>query len=148
MTDYLSQCRGQHSRRVGPHHLERICLVDPATACSARYEWGLGQKLYKQSLYCGLVKNPSTIRERLYSGPGFWDEAKEMVLLEKAKELLEKHGPENHVLELSQPHVMGGITYTLSGFSALDKKYIGYRGYMTYKRVCKKIKEIKNKKNE
>ncbi len=60
-----------------------------------------------------------------------------------AKELIEKHGIEDYVLELSQLSCMGGTGYVVTHTDELDKKYVGYRGFMTYDQVCEKLDGMK-----
>ncbi len=65
-------------------------------------------------------------------------------ILEEAKKLIEANGIEDYVLELSQPCVLGGATYIVTSKKELDKNYVGYRGFMIYDRVCKRLEDSKS----
>lgn len=82
-------------------------------------------------------------RCQLYLGPGPGREGK-IRIFHRAKRLIKAKGLADHVLELSQPTPVGGITYTVSPTAELDKKYIGYRGFLTYEDVCKRLKRMQN----
>ncbi len=80
-------------------------------------------------------------RMRLYTGPS---PSRETIIriYRKAKRLIKTRA--GHVLELSQPTPLGGITYTVSPTGELDKKYIGYKGFFTFEEVCKKLERLQN----
>lgn len=61
-----------------------------------------------------------------------------------AKELIEKHGIEKYVLELFQLSCMGGTGYVVTHTDELDKKYIGYRGFLAYDKICARLEELLN----
>jgi hypothetical protein len=65
-----------------------------------------------------------------------------------AKELIEKHGIEDYVLEISQLSCMGGAEYIVTHTSELDKKYIGYRGFLTYDKIREKLDKMKKQEKE
>ena len=67
----------------------------------------------------------------------------ELKVFEKAKELMEKHGKKEYVVEIRQPTCMGGIRYVFTHKSELDKGYIGYRGFIPYSTVCQEIEAKK-----
>ena len=48
------------------------------------------------------------MRKRLYDGPVIRDKRKLLDILRDAKDLIEKLGQDDYVLEMSQPHTMGG----------------------------------------
>ncbi len=82
------------------------------------------------------------MRESIYSGPvpSYWKEKTE--IFKKAKNLIEDNGIAGLVLELSQPTCVGGATYTVTSKKELDRKYIGYRGFLTYAQICERISEF------
>ncbi len=90
------------------------------------------------------------MRKKLYSGPIIRniDRDKELELLVKAKELIEEHGRDDYVVEMSQPHCMGGETLAVTSRTELDKEYIGYRGFMDYEKVCEEIARIHENANQ
>lgn len=67
----------------------------------------------------------------------------ELKVFEKAKELMEKHGNRDYVVEIRQATCMGGIRYVLTHQDELDKGYIGYRGFIPYSTVCQEIEAKK-----
>ena len=145
IADFVSECRGKESRRVGLYHLERVCLVDAEIPCSARYQWGYGKKVLGSSFYCSYRESkPQPFRKELYSGQ-ILNDREDLLVLRQAQKLLEKLGINDHVLELSQPTVIGGVTYRVTSYPELDKEYIGYRGYMTYELICKHIEELQRR---
>ena len=82
------------------------------------------------------------MRQEIYTGPVIVDKEKRLKICLKAKALIEKQGIEDYIIELSQPHCMGGATFVLTSKTELDKSYIGYRGFMDYKRLCEQIARI------
>ncbi len=88
------------------------------------------------------------MRKRLYSGPIIQDKKKELEVLVEAKELIEEQGKDDYVIEMRQPHCMGGETLVLTSRTELDKEYIGYRGFMDYERICEKITRISENANQ
>lgn len=66
----------------------------------------------------------------------------------KAKEMIEHNGIDDYVLEMSQPHCMGGETLILTSKKELDKEYIGYRGYLDYHKLCKAIEHLRENANQ
>ncbi len=69
------------------------------------------------------------------------DISEKIEIFKKAKELIEKHGIDNYVLENRQMTTMGGIRYVVTSKAELDKKYIGYRGFFIYEKICKDIEQ-------
>jgi len=88
------------------------------------------------------------MRQEIYTGPVIVDKDKRLKVYLKAKALIEEHGIEDHVIELSQPHCMGGATFVLTPKTELDKEYIGYRGFMDYERLCERIARISENTNQ
>jgi hypothetical protein len=76
------------------------------------------------------------------------DQTRELEILVQAKELIEKCGKNDYVLEMSQPCVMGGETLTLTSRTELDKGYIGYRGFMDYQSLCQEIVRMNKNANQ
>lgn len=67
----------------------------------------------------------------------------ELAVFEKAKELMEKHGERDYVLEIRQATPVGGTRYVLTHKAELDKQYVGYRGFIPYSTVCQEIEAKK-----
>jgi hypothetical protein len=83
---------------------------------------------------------------RLYSGPVICNNEKTLKIFEKAEMIIRKNREINDlVLELSQPHVMGGSTYNISSKMHLRRDYIGYRGFLTYEEILDHIKKLKER---
>jgi len=81
-------------------------------------------------------------RKYLYDGPLIVDKRKTLDIFRNARDLIEKLGQDNYVLEMSQPHAMGGASYVLTSRDELDKDYIGYKGFMDYEKLCERIKQL------
>ncbi len=82
----------------------------------------------------------------LYSGPVICNDEKTLKIFEKAEMIIRKNREINDlVLELSQPHVMGGSTYNISSKRHLRRDYIGYRGFLTYEEILDHIKKLKER---
>ena len=84
------------------------------------------------------------MRKRLYSGVHLNLE-KEIEIYKKAQKIIQENkGVDDLVLELSQPCVMGGVSYDLTSRKELRKDYIGYKGFLTYEVIEKHLKQLKN----
>jgi len=65
-------------------------------------------------------------------------------IYEQAKNLIEKKGIEDYVLELRQISCMGGAAYEVTHKDELDKEYVGYKGFYDYDGLCERIKHLKS----
>ena len=79
------------------------------------------------------------MRKELYAGVVL-DKNKKLELLLQAKKLIEENGIDDYVVEMRQPHCMGGEELVVTSIEELDKDYIGYRGFIDYKNLLEKIK--------
>jgi hypothetical protein len=71
------------------------------------------------------------------------DISEKIEIFKKAKNLIEKHGIDDYVLENRQMTCMGGIRYVVTSKAELDKKYVGYKGFYTYEQLCERIEQYK-----